>query len=314
MKFDKILNLKITLNNNPTNILNNLCTGLETFLGFNSASKGYDGSGIVYSDLDRLCDGVMGFLSGVLSNIKEHLGQHKDIIQPVIDTLNTNKHGGKKGFNEAIGSVVEGVRGYNKAVEQSNTSIKTPIRNLYSYLKPEKGELTIGLNALQVTEQPGQHVVDQAERLVATTLQKSKQFDSELKRVETHINDLNANCKTLVNHARKNVSYETKRLEELSKSGKTSMTDMERKITDTCQTLKEAIKSGITAEVEILVRDLKKKVFDILMQLKDINEKLKEYVRNLDQWMLKANAVASEAADEAKFINGRRPGLKIRMQ
>ncbi|GBE60094.1 hypothetical protein, conserved [Babesia ovata] len=52
------------------NLLTNLSEGLEKFLGFNSESKGYDGSGIVYSDLDRLCDGVMAFLHGVLSGVK----------------------------------------------------------------------------------------------------------------------------------------------------------------------------------------------------------------------------------------------------
>ncbi|GBE61031.1 hypothetical protein, conserved [Babesia ovata] len=52
-------------------LLTNLTEGLEKFLGYNSDSKGYDGSGIVYSDLDRLCDGVMAFLHGVLSGVKD---------------------------------------------------------------------------------------------------------------------------------------------------------------------------------------------------------------------------------------------------
>ncbi|GBE63201.1 hypothetical protein, conserved [Babesia ovata] len=53
------------------NILDKLCTGLQTFLGYNETSKGYDGTGIVYSDLDRLCDGVMSFLHGVLESVKD---------------------------------------------------------------------------------------------------------------------------------------------------------------------------------------------------------------------------------------------------
>ncbi|GBE62051.1 hypothetical protein, conserved [Babesia ovata] len=57
--------------NPATEILKNLTDGLEKFLGFNPSSKGYDGSGIVYSDLDRLCDGVMAFLHGVLSGVKD---------------------------------------------------------------------------------------------------------------------------------------------------------------------------------------------------------------------------------------------------
>ncbi|GBE60301.1 hypothetical protein, conserved [Babesia ovata] len=58
-------------NENPKKLLDNLCLGLEKFLGFNPDSKGYDGTGIVYSDLDRLCDGVMAFLHGVLSGVKD---------------------------------------------------------------------------------------------------------------------------------------------------------------------------------------------------------------------------------------------------
>ncbi|GBE60568.1 hypothetical protein, conserved [Babesia ovata] len=52
-------------------LLENLTDGLEKFLGYNKDSKGYDGTGIVYSDLDRLCDGVMSFLHGVLSGVKD---------------------------------------------------------------------------------------------------------------------------------------------------------------------------------------------------------------------------------------------------
>ncbi|GBE62916.1 hypothetical protein, conserved [Babesia ovata] len=56
---------------NCKKLLDNLCSGLEKFLGYQETSKGYDGSGIVYSDLDRLCDGVMAFLHGVLSGVKD---------------------------------------------------------------------------------------------------------------------------------------------------------------------------------------------------------------------------------------------------
>ncbi|GBE58550.1 hypothetical protein, conserved [Babesia ovata] len=57
--------------NEVEKLLTNLTDGLEKFLGFNSESKGYTGDGIVYSDLDRLCDGVMAFLHGVLSGVRD---------------------------------------------------------------------------------------------------------------------------------------------------------------------------------------------------------------------------------------------------
>ncbi|GBE63110.1 hypothetical protein, conserved [Babesia ovata] len=95
--------------NNCKNLLENLCTGLEKFLGYDNGN--YTGEGIVYSDLDRLCDGVMAFLHGVLSNIKPKLGLHKDEINNAITSLNLHKHSGKDGFNAAIVKVVEGEGG-----------------------------------------------------------------------------------------------------------------------------------------------------------------------------------------------------------
>ncbi|GBE58855.1 hypothetical protein, conserved [Babesia ovata] len=65
---DKIHNNHV--NENPSkNLLDNLCTGLEKFLGYEKGN--YTGEGIVYSDLDRLCDGVMAFLHGVLSGVRD---------------------------------------------------------------------------------------------------------------------------------------------------------------------------------------------------------------------------------------------------
>ncbi|CDR71912.1 hypothetical protein, conserved [Babesia bigemina] len=75
----------------------------------------------------------MGFLTGVLSNIQGHLGQHNGQINEAIEALNKNKHGGKKGFNIAIGKVVEGVRGYNDGVMKSNNKVSEPIRKFYDY-------------------------------------------------------------------------------------------------------------------------------------------------------------------------------------
>ncbi|CDR71390.1 hypothetical protein, conserved, partial [Babesia bigemina] len=104
--------------NEPKKLLENLCDGLQTFLGFDSASKGYDGSGIVYSDLDRLCDGVMGFLSGVLGAVKDDDAvktYDKDTtknINTVIKTLNDNIGSGRAGLVESVAEVKGWLEGY----------------------------------------------------------------------------------------------------------------------------------------------------------------------------------------------------------
>ncbi|GBE62943.1 hypothetical protein, conserved [Babesia ovata] len=92
-------------------LLNNLCSGLEKFLGYQETSKGYDGSGIVYSDLDRLCDGVMAFLHGVLETVKDDdnvTKYDKDDalkITKVITTLHDNVGKGREAFEEAVTQV-----------------------------------------------------------------------------------------------------------------------------------------------------------------------------------------------------------------
>ncbi|CDR71652.1 hypothetical protein, conserved [Babesia bigemina] len=132
-KFDKILNLKITSTNNPINILTNLCTGLETFLGFNSESKGYDGTGIVYSDLDRLCDAVMGFLSGVLGAVKNenevttYDNYMTKKLNEVLDTLTKNIGSGRAGLAASVRAVKEWLEGYGKSVNQKCEDVKTPL-------------------------------------------------------------------------------------------------------------------------------------------------------------------------------------------
>ncbi|CDR71566.1 hypothetical protein, conserved [Babesia bigemina] len=131
-KFDKFDNLKNTSNNNPTNILTNLCSGLEKFLGFNPSSKGYNGSGIVYSDLDRLCDGVMGFLLKCLEGSKELLTHYNPEITETIEHLNNSigKGLGVSGFASAIGKVKSGLQGYERVMEERIKEVKTPLETM----------------------------------------------------------------------------------------------------------------------------------------------------------------------------------------
>ncbi|CDR96096.1 hypothetical protein, conserved [Babesia bigemina] len=97
--------------NEPKKLLENLCSGLETFLGFHPSSKGYDGTGIVYSDLDRLCDAVMGFLSGVLSAVKDdeavktYDNYMAKKLSEVLKEVNNNIGSGRTGLVASVGAV-----------------------------------------------------------------------------------------------------------------------------------------------------------------------------------------------------------------
>ncbi|CDR71705.1 hypothetical protein, conserved [Babesia bigemina] len=131
-KLSQVKNLKkslegLTENDNCEKLLTNLCDGLETFLGFNSESKGYDGTGIVYSDLDRLCDGVMGFLYYLLKDVseKQPYSVGKTMLKDFVETeLKPKLSTGRKGF-EVIEQVAGKVREYNERVKQSNDDMKT---------------------------------------------------------------------------------------------------------------------------------------------------------------------------------------------
>ncbi|CDR96089.1 hypothetical protein BBBOND_0212310 [Babesia bigemina] len=313
-KFDKILNLKNTLNNNPTNILNNLCSGLETFLGFNPSSKGYTGNGIVYSDLDRLCDGVMGFLSGVLSNIKEHLGQHKNEITQAIDTLNTNKHLGKKGFNDAIGSVVKGVRKYNGFLKISNDRVSKPVVELLSYFTEESsGKFCLGFNDIQVdkvSDDPKQTdpEVTKADNLVTQCLAKANEFNSKLdssvpKNIKTQnaINDLNHKLRERVHSVRETVKYETDRLTTLSRKEKENY-DAIVKMVKKLESVQSCFKSEITQRVTGLVNKLKEDVQKIKEKLEAIYKELERGVSALDTWAWEADGFVSDVMMKVEKI------------
>ncbi|GBE63412.1 hypothetical protein, conserved [Babesia ovata] len=112
------------------NLLTNLCSGLEKFLGYQETSKGYDGSGIVYSDLDRLCDGVMSFLRGVLESVKDDESVKKydgyiqvDKLSTVLNTLTKNIGSGRVGLSQSVGEVMRWLGEYNKRVEEKTGAV-----------------------------------------------------------------------------------------------------------------------------------------------------------------------------------------------
>ncbi|CDR71940.1 hypothetical protein, conserved [Babesia bigemina] len=151
----------------------------------------------------------MGFLSGVLSNIQGHLGQHKNTLDDAITSLNTNKHLGKKGFNIAIGSVVAGVRGYNKAVEQSNRKVSEPIKTLQECIAQQENKV----NRLTGDDEKAVQIADQ---LADLTIKAASHFLNDLidaERNSSAVSDLNYKCQSTVNNARNAVKREYERLQ-----------------------------------------------------------------------------------------------------
>ncbi|CDR97503.1 hypothetical protein BBBOND_0314050 [Babesia bigemina] len=119
------------------NLLTHLCDGLQTFLGYSPNSKGYDGTGIVYSDLDRLCDGVMGFLSGVLEGVKDDdaVKKYDKSMSPndfnrIINLLNDNNGKGAEGLKAVLSQVKSHLVSYQNKVSKEVTAVSGPLYEL----------------------------------------------------------------------------------------------------------------------------------------------------------------------------------------
>ncbi|CDR71893.1 hypothetical protein, conserved [Babesia bigemina] len=313
---DKLKNFTESLGKKgDENILHNLCTGLETFLGFDSASRGYTGKGIVYSDLDRLCDGVMGFLSGVLSNIKEHLGQHKGEITEAINTLKQNKHAGKKGFNVAIGSVVAGVGGYNGNVRNSNNYVKNPIEALLNHVR-EGGELDKAVDKIPVCNVSKEAVITAVTlveqcRGFANVFHKAFNLNTQ-PQMKIAVEDLNPDIQVKIDNAKKNIGLELTRLTKYSqqKRGK-QWTDLETTITlieKTSTDLGECVNVNMRNRVTDLVRQLKTKVEEIKKQLQVIDQKMQWYIDRLNRWIVAADEMLKKPIKDAGEVGISLPG------
>ncbi|GBE63309.1 hypothetical protein, conserved [Babesia ovata] len=171
-------------NDNPAkNLLQNLTDGLEKFLGFNPASKGYSGEGIVYSDLDRLCDGVMSFLHGVLKDVRDHknLEPYKEKLTQAVNLLESKRYDGKTGLRTVIDHVKEGIAGWLGDVENKSEAVKKPLESLRESLG---NHLLLNLEADPITDQ-----LDNWQGLSSLYLQEVKKSEGALENVDQNLQD-----------------------------------------------------------------------------------------------------------------------------
>ncbi|CDR71413.1 hypothetical protein, conserved [Babesia bigemina] len=251
----------------------------------------------------------MGFLSGVLSNIKDHLGQHNNEISNAIKSLETCKHGGKLGFNDAIGRVVEGVRGYNERVKNSNDSVKSKITDLDSQMKKLKQSVSEDLknNFAAGAGRIVQGSVDSADQLVKTCLNNADKFNESLdtakyENVKNAINDLNSIVRDDVNKARACVKLETEQFAALSSKQQEDRKVMREKIERCLTDLGTCVNDSIKKKVKNLVDDLSKKVNEIKRQLEEIKKQLMEYIGELTTWIGQAEPLINSAFGKVEEI------------
>ncbi|CDR71985.1 hypothetical protein, conserved [Babesia bigemina] len=250
----------------------------------------------------------MGFLSGVLSNIKEHLGQHKNTLNDAIDTLNTNKHRGKKGFNEAIGSVVAGVGRYNKAVEQSNNEVKNPIDELLKFTKHD-GKLIRDLKSVQVDniqENKEAEHVEKMHRAVNESLDECRQqadkFIQSLDGQTENINNLNPKLRDTVNNVVACIKHERERLSKLAEKESADLEALKTGNKTKLDELKGVMNREIDRQIKVIVRKLRELVQLILDELVKVHDKLVDFAKSLDAWMKNSNRILDLAAANTKKV------------
>ncbi|GBE59979.1 hypothetical protein, conserved [Babesia ovata] len=301
---------------NCKDILSNLCTGLEKFLGLSNGN--YTGEGIVYSDLDRLCDGVMSFLHGVLSNIQPKLGQHKDTLNDALTSLNNKDNNGIAKYRAAIAAVAGGVRTYNVRVAASNKSVKSVINKLRDdvndkFVKSVEYILREKIDAQGNKIEPTERDVTDAERQINDKLQQCRKnaetfftnldvSDASRSTHKNAISDLNAKLKDKLESVRKTVEYESARLGRVKGQEGKVLKATEAEIKRVLEELQTCVCSKIDTQVKLLVNKLKEEINKILKTLKKLSEDLIQCVHRLGKWIEKADAAVKAAEQKLNEI------------
>ncbi|GBE59956.1 hypothetical protein, conserved [Babesia ovata] len=184
-------------NGNCAEILKNLCTGLEKFLGHSNGS--YTGEGIVYSDLDRLCDGVMSFLHGVLESVKDDDNVIKydvkdtENINKVISDLHDNVGKGRQAFPAAVSEVSEWLKKHGEQVDEKIKNVTAELGKLIDKLSSDAGG------------QYYHHIASQQERPLKDQLYEWTKtlgdITGDLHKLETNnISELDTSLRTQIAH------------------------------------------------------------------------------------------------------------------
>ncbi|CDR71916.1 hypothetical protein, conserved [Babesia bigemina] len=252
----------------------------------------------------------MGFLSGILSNIQGHLGQHKNTLDIAINSLKQNKHLGKNGFNIAIGEVVKGVRGYNERVKESNDKVSKPIKKLQADLNKKFDEKASAILPKQHENAPTEigHAVSRAVSLVDECKSFARVFFSNMRKAEEDfkaISYLNDECKNNVNNARDNIFHEAEMLNRWSSKGKEwkDFKTVESLIQSTLTSLGNCVNTDITEKITAFVNELMNKISAILKELQRIDKQLWESVLSLEDWIKRTKSdITFLQKDVAKIL------------
>ncbi|GBE59171.1 hypothetical protein, conserved [Babesia ovata] len=287
--------------NNDQNILRNLCSAVESLLGYQPPGT-YDGSGIVYGDASRLCDAVLEFLHSVLSDVYNNQPYvvGRVLLDGLVGELGKARWSGHRGFKAVVPKVASGLGNYNQNVKASNDRVRRPISDMIDYVKEDGGELTPKIRELNETN-PSESDVEEAEKLVKECVGKGKEFGKAFTS-KTHkhymkdgFDDLNASLRDKIHNARLSVARETVMLNRWSKKQHENYKTMVKLIKQAFRKLKYSINSRVRKEVTDLVDSLNGLVRNILAKLENVSKTLGKIISDLDNWLNEANEIINVA-------------------
>ncbi|CDR71363.1 hypothetical protein, conserved, partial [Babesia bigemina] len=264
--------------NNPTNnILTHLCDGLEKFLGFNKNSKGYDGTGIVYSDIDRLCDAVMGFLSGVLGAVKDEnevttydnyiTGDDKK-LKSVLKLVDSKIGSGRTGLAASVGAVKEWLEGYENTLTEKTSEVTKHLDTLINEIDSDINDVQ-GLSTYRLFQQ-----YDSCSLIATRMTGHIHLAEKDLKNVDSEMGDkLAPSMKSLhqaVNNFKK--SADNKDIEELNKFAGSELDTLrcsvEGKVTHRIISVRETLQTEFQQKIEDPIKKVKTKLTSVDEDLK----------------------------------------------
>ncbi|GBE58721.1 Extracellular matrix-binding ebh, putative [Babesia ovata] len=287
--------------NTNQNILHNICSALETFVGYKPPGT-YDGSGIVYGSASRLCDAVLSFLSRVISDVGDNQPYVVGgaLLSGLVSDLKNARWTGHHGYKAVVPKVASGLGEYNRKVKASNDKVKRPIDEMIAYVKEVGGELTPKISELNETN-PSDPDVKAAEELAKECVGRGKDFGKafNVKNYKHYMkdafDDLNASLREKIHNARNSVGRETAMLSRWSKKQRDNYNAMIKLIKQAFQKLKDMINSKIEKEVTDLVESLKGLVKNILAKLENISKTLGKIISDLGKWMKEAEEIINAA-------------------
>ncbi|GBE63293.1 hypothetical protein, conserved [Babesia ovata] len=294
---------------NCKNLLTNLTDGLEKFLGFNPTSKGYSGEGIVYSDLDRLCDGVMSFLLKCMECSQTLLSfYYPNITQTIKDLegkIGTGR--GVDGFAQAIERVQQGLEGYESGMEKLTNVVVGDQDDPKSKIK--ELEEQIDTNILQVKELESQGF-DAAQSKWYQTV--TKDLYTKVSNLANAINALDPELNKKLSGDLGKISTQLENFEKGARRDEREMRELGSKVSEQLKELEEQVNAYAEDQGDVCIEGLKKEFDDnIQTPIENVKEALLEVQRKLQQWSEKATSAVKTAMEKVEEIVNKLDGRTV---